>query len=98
MVLSPLLLGSLLSVVVDVPLTPLREGVPFVDAFEEAMLEDDKGETRVKDLLTIGDNSASTWRALSAEEARRWVGNGVRTTLKRNIVSTRASLVCWERK
>jgi hypothetical protein len=31
---------------------------------------------------TRGDSSASTWRARSAEEARRWVGNGMEITLR----------------
>lgn len=31
---------------------------------------------------TRGESSASTWRARSAEEARRWVGNGMEITLR----------------
>lgn len=38
---------------------------------------------------TRGDSSASTWRARRAEEARRWVGNGMEITL-RGVGSCRA--------
>ena len=53
------------------------DDVPLVVADED----DAEGETREKDRLTMGESSASTWRALMAEEARRWVGKGVRMVL-----------------
>ena len=62
---------------VDVPFVT-GEGFEAVEAAEE--FEDD--ETREKDLRTSGESSASTWRALRADEARRWVGKGVRMTLR----------------
>ena len=63
--------------------------MPFVGVFEEVpfvtvgsfWVVPDEEETSEKDLRTSGDSSASTCRALRAEEAKRWVGKGVRITL-----------------
>ena len=53
----------------------------FSSTADDGLLPDDEsalpGWTSVKVRRTRGEISASTWRALMAEEARRWVGKGV---------------------
>lgn len=94
LLLEPLSVESLL---IPAPGSPLVEPVelsgvelwfevPFVVAVVAGLLvlEDGEwllGDTRENDRRTRGESSASTWRAFRAEEARRWVGKGVRITL-----------------
>lgn len=44
------------------------------------------GRLSEKDRRTSGDNSASTWRARRAADARRWVGKGTEMTLGKLVL------------